>query len=668
MNAVRDGRWRAGKILGLLLGGLVLVFAGLLVSMWLWINPNDYKNRIAQAVKESTGRELRLPGDLKLSVFPWVAVQLGEAELGNPPGFEGTFIAVSHAAVRARLWPLLHGELAIGRIDLDGLNVRLQKNAAGLGNWQNLGRTPVPGGTAAAASSAHWLQGLDGLSVTHGQVSFGDLVAEQIHFETGRLVAGGVVPLSLSLVLTPGAGRAPLKLNAAADLSAEFNARRWRLAALDLNGALARKASGRSAAWRISAPDMSVDGGKDTLSLPAFAAELDGAHLSGALEAVQITQAPEVSGHLNLAPVDVREFLARLDLPVPVMRDPKTLTRVGGAADFSYGPQAARLGPIDLTVDDTRLRGEAALRFEPPRLSFNLTADRVDADRYLGPQRPDTPARTPAAAARAPAAHTPMPEADGRLTVESLGIAGAKLSNLAVTVTSRADVLELHPATADLYGGHYSGDIRFDEHGALPVLGLDEHLHGIDMAQLLAERFKTKRLSGRGNIDIQASATGAGSDAMLKTANGRLEAHLTDGALEGVDLGYQIGQAEALLRQGSPPAQNSGRTPFDSLKAAAVIQQGVATLKEFDVASPFLKITGGGTATLSTQALNLRLAVSLANPGVAGGLSLANIPVQVGGTAAEPAVKLDIEGLAKDQLRQKLPELLKDKLQGLFGK
>ena len=55
------------------------------------------------------------------------------------------------------------------------------------------------------------------------------------------------------------------------------------------------------------------------------------------------------------------------------------------------------------------------------------------------------------------------------------------------------------------------------------MLGLDEHLHGIDMAQLLAERFKTKRLSGRGNIDIQASATGAGSDAMLKTANGRLE-------------------------------------------------------------------------------------------------------------------------------------------------
>ena len=38
---------------------------------WLLVNPNDYKDRIVRAVRTSTGRELTLPGDIKLSVFPW---------------------------------------------------------------------------------------------------------------------------------------------------------------------------------------------------------------------------------------------------------------------------------------------------------------------------------------------------------------------------------------------------------------------------------------------------------------------------------------------------------------------------------------------------------------------------------------------------------------------
>jgi hypothetical protein len=37
-------------------------------------------------VKEKTGRELTLSGDLKLSVFPWIALEAGPATLGDAPG------------------------------------------------------------------------------------------------------------------------------------------------------------------------------------------------------------------------------------------------------------------------------------------------------------------------------------------------------------------------------------------------------------------------------------------------------------------------------------------------------------------------------------------------------------------------------------------------------
>jgi len=81
---------RALKIVGFILAGLAALLVLLLLSVALFVNPNDFKPRIIAAVKSSTDRDLSLPGDLKLSVFPWIALQLGPAKLGSPPGFGDT--------------------------------------------------------------------------------------------------------------------------------------------------------------------------------------------------------------------------------------------------------------------------------------------------------------------------------------------------------------------------------------------------------------------------------------------------------------------------------------------------------------------------------------------------------------------------------------------------
>ena len=49
-------------------GGIIGLFVAGLLAVWLLVNPNDYKGRIAAAVKESTGRELVLKGDIKKSI------------------------------------------------------------------------------------------------------------------------------------------------------------------------------------------------------------------------------------------------------------------------------------------------------------------------------------------------------------------------------------------------------------------------------------------------------------------------------------------------------------------------------------------------------------------------------------------------------------------------
>ena len=78
---------RTVRILAGTAGAIIVLIAVALMAVWWLVNPNDYKGRIADSVKESTGRELVLKGDIKLSVFPWIALELGPASLGNPPGF-----------------------------------------------------------------------------------------------------------------------------------------------------------------------------------------------------------------------------------------------------------------------------------------------------------------------------------------------------------------------------------------------------------------------------------------------------------------------------------------------------------------------------------------------------------------------------------------------------
>ena len=48
--------------------------------------------------------------------------------------------------------------------------------------------------------------------------------------------------------------------------------------------------------------------------------------------------------------------------------------------------------------------------------------------------------------------------------------------------------------------------------------------------------------------------------------------------------------------------------------------------------------------------------------------TVADIPMKITGTFSDPTVRPDIEALAKGQLKQKLQNVLQDKLKGLFSK
>src|SRR3546814_10264849 len=127
------------KIILRVVGGLVLLVIAALIAVALLFDPNDYRGQIQDKVQEETGREFAL-GDIKLSVFPWLSVQLSDARLGNAAGFgEQAFAEIQQVKVGVKLLPLLFDQqVQVDTVTLDGLHLNLAKNKAGVANWQDL--------------------------------------------------------------------------------------------------------------------------------------------------------------------------------------------------------------------------------------------------------------------------------------------------------------------------------------------------------------------------------------------------------------------------------------------------------------------------------------------------------------------------------------------------
>jgi len=686
MMAARENM-RALKVVGIIVGCLVALGVIALLAVRLFVDPNDYKDRIAQHVKSATGRELTLSGPIKLAVFPWIALELGPASLGNPPGFSAPeFAAVQHIAVRVKLLPLLHKEVQIGRIEVDGLDLRLVKNAAGKGNWQDFGGSESK--PAQPASTSPDLPDLAGLEIKDSRVSYQDMVADHVSLELGHVASGEPIPVKLKLDLVTRPGAQPIDLNAQLEVTLDLEKKQYRIAPLEVGGTLAPRQGAAPMPWKFAMPQLSADLAAQTFSAPAFTMELAAAHLGGSLAGTRIIDAPNFKGAFKLDPVSLGDLMEKLGTTPPVTRDPKVLGRLAANGNFSYGGNALAADGLDLQLDDSHLRGKLAItNLDTKATNFNLGIDRINLDRYRPPEEPATAknAARPSAAGKPPdeaSAQSSGPlktlDLNGALTIGSATASNVTLTQVLVTVAAKNGLTHIAPVRAKLYGGDYLGDITIDAREAVPTLKIEQSMAGIDMAPMLKDFAKTQRISGRGTVTTNLTAHSLGGDALMKTLNGHVSANIENGALEGVDLWFEINRAVALIqKQGLPSGQSSGRTKFDALEVSADLVNGVASTKDLNIASQNLRISGQGTSNLVTEAINYQVKATILKEAptaaVAAGKTLADIPLNITGTFSSPSVKPDVEQLAKARLQQELDkhkdelqQKLLDKLKGVF--
>lgn len=202
------------RILAILLGGLLALLVILAVSLTLLVDLNEYKGKIAQAVKDKTGRELRIEGKLGWSFFPRIGIETGKVELGNAPGFgPEPFARLDGAGAKVELLPLLRKQVIVDTVFLDGLKLNLARNAAGKTNWDDL-TAPAPAKVEKPAEKTAPGKALDlggirvnKIDIRKSDVTWKDQVSNAQHavrnldLQTGKIVVGEPVDVHLAFDL-----------------------------------------------------------------------------------------------------------------------------------------------------------------------------------------------------------------------------------------------------------------------------------------------------------------------------------------------------------------------------------------------------------------------------------------------------------------------------------
>jgi AsmA protein len=668
------------KATGLVVAGLIGFAILAAVALLLLVDPNRHRDAIEAKVREVTGRPFAISGAIKIKFFPWLALDVGMVSIGNPEGFGAApLLSVERARVGARLLPLLHGELDVSRIALDGLTLDLVRHADGHSNWESQGERPPASRPAGGRRLSR--ASVAGVDLTRATLTLRDEAAQSlfrlrdVEFHSGALGPALPSDLEFRARLDSGDGTPATRVELHTRATLDTGRSLATLTKVTLSGER-NAADGKSMPFAVNSPQIALDWNVGTLAPATLDVRLGALALSAELAGEQLLSGTRhFQCRVRIAEQSLRALAPSFGWSVPATRDPNAFSHFATTASVRLSGRALMVEDLELMLDHSHVRGRVAVPdVDAPALDVELHADTVDLDAYRAAAAPAATTAKPAAASPLPVAALRALNARGSVALDHARVAGLTLSDLHVPFSAHGGELRLAPS-ARAFGGTIAGEIRLDASHEPVTLIVTEDIRGIDIGAAVKAYAGSDRLSGLATATARLSGSGATDTALIGSLAGPIAVDVKDGAVEGLDVSYEIERAQALVQGQAPPARTGpARTPFKVLTGQSRLDHGVLATDPLRLETQTLKASGKGTFRLADQAVDYRLAVILqeAPPGLAS-LRGVEIPLTVTGTVHDYKVRPDLGGVVKGRVKQEiekrkgeLGEKLKDVLKDLI--
>ena len=191
MRALRFAKWSMVLVAVLIAAAAVIVLS---------TDFGAYKGYAEEAVRNATGRKLVFDGPVKLELLPAPSLVAEKLRFANAPwGSRPDMATVDRVEVRIALLPLVSGKVVFSRLVFDRLDILIETDKAGLGNWKMGAAQPA----STPASGAPAIPVLDDVMVRNARLTYRQgrtgasdtLTLETLHIKG----AGGGAPLDVAL-------------------------------------------------------------------------------------------------------------------------------------------------------------------------------------------------------------------------------------------------------------------------------------------------------------------------------------------------------------------------------------------------------------------------------------------------------------------------------------
>lgn len=651
------------------------------------IDPNGFKPEIAAAVKDKTGRELLLDGDLKLSLFPWIGISTGKLALNNAPGFQDLpFATIEESHVKVLLLPLLSKKIEVSHIALKGLVINLARNKQGIANWADLtdsGRTPpAPTGgvgkqdeqpTPATELTAFTV---GGIAVENARINWDNQKTEQhieihaLNLNTEKFTFDEPVGIAATLTLLDNSSKVTQSIKLNTELTINEHLNTFALHHNDLQIiSSGETVPGNSLTTALTVTDLALDTNQQTANISGLQLKFGDMTLLAEISGTSIKDKPSFQGPVSIAPFSPVKVMQQLAVPLPAMQDANALSKLAINFDLAATADSANLQNLAITLDDSQIKGTVGIKdFAQPAVSFNLDIDALDADRYLPPaDKSSKPIASPAILLAGGFSVLPVEtlrklNAEGLVSLGKLKANGLSMQDIHLNLSTKNGVITTQQSVKQFYQGSYTGNLNMDTQGKKSTLAVNEKIDHVQIEPLLKDYKGEARISGIVDASAQLQGQGSNTEELKATLNGRLSFLFKDGVVKGFNLQKIIDEGKALIKEPALPKDyKNDQTLFSEMSGTATITNGLIQNNDLVAKSSKLRVDGKGNLNLNSEALDYKADAKLLDADAAATepeQAKGAMTINIAGTLSNPSYTIDIASLLTDKNKAKIDKLI----------
>jgi|GEM_PF-961006 len=355
-----------------------------------YLRTPEFRAELVRLVKEATGREATLGGQLSISVFPWFGLRAKGVSLGNDPAFGDTpLLSADRISAHIKVLPLFDKRLVFDTVELDNATLTLTLSADGRGNWDGLVEHLRAEENATDRADSFFRKiTLRGLRLVDSSARLDDLghnhsyIMTGVSLRTGRIESGRPLPFSLTTdFYWPRPG-----LTAHLDGTGELHWSKADPAPLFTDTRVQGEVGGtfmpKSSPMAGISTSVSLERDGRDLKLSDLRLRIIGADVTGEVSFLDVTDLFHLESKLHIGRFSPRSVINAY-WPGTIAADHQGALAVGeGPLNIMADVNQLVFETPGLALDGSRVKGRVRMGFDThvSGLDFDLSQDKLDVD------------------------------------------------------------------------------------------------------------------------------------------------------------------------------------------------------------------------------------------------------------------------------------------------